>query len=77
MSRRALTLSIVAIIVVVIGACGVDYPTCYGGEYRSCTCDDGATGYQRCFPTQDGYGACVCGSPATPGLDAAADVGDE
>ncbi|MBX3192800.1 MAG: hypothetical protein KF819_37800 [Labilithrix sp.] len=61
----------------VVAACTTDFPPCYRGEYRGCSCPDGARGYESCNITQDGFGACVCDG-RTPGVagirEAGADV---
>jgi hypothetical protein len=61
-------------VIAVVAACAADHPTCYAGEYRSCSCANGATGYQQCLPTQDGYGACPCDGK-TPIADGGIDTG--
>ncbi len=60
----------VALAVLACPACGETQPACFAGDYRSCTCDGGAAGYQAC-KGEDGYGACVCDG-TTPGVDASA-----
>lgn len=40
---------------------------CYPGDLRSCSCDDGARGMQRCAAPDSGthdYGACDCSAPS-------------
>ena len=54
-----------------LGACSeVDRPTCYAGDYESCSCGGGAKGFATCAESGE-YGACVC-SGGVPGIDASA-----
>jgi hypothetical protein len=65
---------VLAVCALGFAACEPDRPGCYSGEYRACVCDAGATGYQQCLATQDGYAACVCNG-ITPVADAGAESG--
>lgn len=63
----------VAPILAVASSCH-DYPTCYAGDFRACTCNEGGastSGFQACLPSGDGFAACACNG-AVPGLDASA-----
>jgi hypothetical protein len=69
-----LVLGLGAIVAIVAACNGHDEPTCFAGEYRSCSCASGATGYQQCLPTQDGFAACPCDGK-TPIAEAGIDTG--
>ena len=64
-------LAITAFVVTAL-ACTTSYPPCYRGEYLGCLCANGASGYQVCNVTEDGFQACVCDGTA-PGLDGGRD----
>jgi hypothetical protein len=72
-------LLVLAMAMLVVVACTTDYPPCYRGEYRGCTCANGAHGYELCNLTEDGFQGCVCDG-RTPGVtgvrEAGADVVD-
>ncbi len=51
----------------VVGACGKDYPACYEGDYKACSCADGSNGYAVCIADQNAYSGCVCDG-TTPGV---------
>jgi hypothetical protein len=64
-----------AAVTAAVGACSEE-STCHSGDYRACTCDDGARGYEQCAgdDVSADYGACDC-SGMIPGLAAAASNG--
>lgn len=69
-SLRAMVVAAVAL-TVVVAACVDDFRPCYQGDYRACTCTNGAAGFAACAPAQDGFAACVCDG-RTPGVDGSA-----
>lgn len=75
--RSVLTLGVLAgaiALALLPAACHEDYPTCYAGDYRACSCANGATGYQQCNVAKDDFDPCPCDGK-TPIADASADTG--
>lgn len=65
---RVIALAAMALCVLAAAAaCDEDFADCYPGDYRGCTCPNGAAGYAAC--TSGAYGSCVCDGQ-TPGIDA-------
>lgn len=71
----AIPAALTALLVTAV-ACTTSYPVCYRGEYVGCLCANGASGYQTCNVTEDGFQACVCDG-TTPGLDGGRDASGE
>lgn len=65
--------TVFAAFVVTVLACSPSYPPCYRGEYAGCFCSSGASGYQACRVTEDGFDTCVCDG-TTPGVDGGRDA---
>jgi hypothetical protein len=75
--RRRLSLVLAGLAAAALfGGCGSGSggAACYPTDWESCTCTDGARGYQQCVALGDDYGACDC-SGVTPGAETP-DAGD-
>lgn len=77
MSRSRGVLAVALLALGLVAACEDAQPACFEGDYASCTCEAGGSGFRACLVSQDGYGACVCDG-RVPGLDASliVDAGD-
>jgi hypothetical protein len=55
-------------------SCADSDRACYPSDWRACSCDDSAAGYQQCSVDGSAYGACDC-SGMIPGLTTSAASG--